>query len=92
MDRDKALYNIGVVSRMTNIPAATLRIWERRYGFPESERTDGGHRLYSEKEVQRLRWVKVKIDGGMQVRQVIRALRIQAVSYTHLTLPTTPYV
>ena len=42
---DESIYNIGVVSRMTGVPVATLRVWERRYGFPRSERTPGGHRL-----------------------------------------------
>ncbi|MEJ5310666.1 MAG: MerR family transcriptional regulator [Anaerolineae bacterium] len=75
MSNDEPIYNIGSVARMTDIPAATLRIWERRYNFPETERTEGKHRLYSEKEIQRLRWVKARLDEGMQVRQAIRALR-----------------
>lgn len=74
MSNDESIYNIGVVARMTDIPAATLRIWERRYDFPETTRTEGGHRLYSEKEIQRLRWIKARLDEGMQVRQAIRAL------------------
>lgn len=74
MSTDEAIYNIGVVARMTDIPAATLRIWERRYEFPETTRTEGKHRLYSEREIERLRWVKARIDKGMQVRQAIRAL------------------
>jgi len=75
MSNDESIYNIGSVARMTDIPAATLRIWERRYNFPETERTEGKHRLYSDKEIQRLRWVKARLDEGMQVRQAIRALR-----------------
>ncbi len=75
MSNDESIYNIGSVARMTDIPAATLRIWERRYNFPETERTEGKHRLYSAKEIQRLRWVKAHLDEGMQVRQAIRALR-----------------
>jgi DNA-binding transcriptional MerR regulator len=71
------LYNIGVVARMTGISMATLRAWERRYDFPESERTAGGHRLYSERDVLRLRWVKARIDEGMQTAQSINALRHQ---------------
>jgi DNA-binding transcriptional MerR regulator len=71
------LYNIGVVARMTGVSMATLRAWERRYEFPESERTAGGHRLYSEKDVVRLRWVKARIDEGMQTAQAIHALRHQ---------------
>ena len=52
---EEPIYNIGVVARMTGIPVATLRVWERRYEFPEAGRTAGGHRLYSESEVSRLR-------------------------------------
>ena len=36
-----------------------------------------GHRLYSEKDVLRLRWVKDRIDEGMQTAQAINALRHQ---------------
>lgn len=72
---EEPIYNIGVVSRMTGIPVATLRVWERRYKFPRSDRTAGGHRLYSERELVRLRWVKSTIDQGMQTSQAIRALR-----------------
>lgn len=72
---DEPLYNIGMVSRMTGVPVATLRVWERRYGFPNSTRTPGGHRLCSEKEVIRLRWVKARVDEGMQTGQAIRALQ-----------------
>lgn len=74
MASEDPLYNIGVVARMTGIPVGTLRVWERRYRFPASARTPGGHRLYSEKEVMRLRWVKARIDDGMQTGQAIRAL------------------
>jgi len=72
---EEPLYNIGVVARMTDIPVATLRVWERRYGFPDSARTAGGHRLYSEHEILRLRWVKARIDEGMQTGRAIRALQ-----------------
>ena len=75
MSEDDAIYNIGVVARMTDIPAATLRVWERRYGFPDTARTEGGHRLYSDSDVRRLRWVKERIDAGMQTRQAVRALK-----------------
>ena len=74
MSQDEAIYNIGVVVRMTGIPAATLRIWERRYDFPVCVRTEGGHRLYTRSEIDRLRWVKAKTDPGMQIRQAVRAL------------------
>ncbi len=72
---EEPLFNIGAVSRMTNIPETTLRVWERRYDFPKSSRTAGGHRLYSQQDVTRLQWVKMRLDEGMQVSQAIRALQ-----------------
>ena len=74
---DEPLYNIGVVARMTGLSMAALRAWERRYEFPEAERTAGGHRLFSEEDVMRLRWVKARIDEGMQTAQAIQALHHQ---------------
>ena len=74
---DEPLYNIGVVSRMTGISMATLRAWERRYDFPEAKRSSGGHRLYSEKDVIRLHWVKARINEGLQTAQAIQALHRQ---------------
>ena len=74
---DEPLYNIGVVSRMTGVTMATLRAWERRYEFPELRRTSGGHRLYSERDILQLKWVKERTDEGMQVSQSIAALRHQ---------------
>jgi MerR family transcriptional regulator, light-induced transcriptional regulator len=71
---NEPLYNIGAVSRITDIAETTLRVWERRYDFPNSSRTDGGHRLYSQNEVARLQWVKLRIDEGVKVSQAIKAL------------------
>ncbi|MCE7988915.1 MAG: MerR family transcriptional regulator [Caldilinea sp. CFX5] len=72
---EEPIFNIGAVARMTAIPEATLRIWERRYHFPQSARTSGGHRLYSQQNVFWLQWVKARIDEGIQVSQAIRALQ-----------------
>lgn len=73
--KERPIYNIGAVERMTDISPATLRVWERRYGFPDPERTSGGHRIYSEEEVEQLRWVKARIDESMQTSQAIKALQ-----------------
>lgn len=71
---EEPLFNIGIVSRMTDIMEATLRVWERRYHFPKSARTAGGHRLYSQQEIMRLKWVKLHVEQGMQVSKAIQAL------------------
>jgi MerR family transcriptional regulator, light-induced transcriptional regulator len=38
--------SIGELARQTGVPAATLRSWEDRYGFPRPLRLEGGHRRY----------------------------------------------
>jgi DNA-binding transcriptional MerR regulator len=72
---DEAVYNIAVIARKTGIAENTLRAWERRYDFPASARTEGGHRLYSAHEVARIQWVKQRINEGMQTRNAIQALK-----------------
>lgn len=63
-------YSIGEFSRLCGINATTLRAWQRRYGLLKPIRTDGGHRLYSDDDVQQalkiLDWVK----KGVPVSQV----------------------
>ncbi|MEP7292374.1 MAG: MerR family transcriptional regulator [Chloroflexota bacterium] len=73
---EEPLFNIGAVSRMTDIPEATLRVWERRYQFPYATRTAGGHRLYSQQEVRRIQWVKRQMDAGLQASRAIQALHM----------------
>jgi len=73
---DEPLYNIGVVSRMTGVPVATLRVWERRYSFPRTARSVGGHRIYSDHDVNRLRWLKARVDEGMQIGRAVKALEV----------------
>ena len=83
------LYNIGVVTRITGVPIPTLHAWERRYGFPDAERTAGGHRLYSEKDIARLSWVKSQVDAGLTVSRAVIAVRsLEAVG--NLFLPVEP--
>jgi len=45
---------IGAVARRTGVAVATLRAWESRYQVLQPCRTDGGHRLYSEEDVDRV--------------------------------------
>jgi MerR family transcriptional regulator, light-induced transcriptional regulator len=40
---------------MLGISPNTLRSWERRYGFPQPHRSQGGHRQYSLTEIESLR-------------------------------------
>lgn len=55
---------IAAVERDTGVSKDTLRVWERRYGFPAPERDAAGERLYPPEQVQRLRLVKRLLDQG----------------------------
>jgi CheY-like chemotaxis protein len=68
------IYSIGAVARMLDIPPATLRTWEERYGLPTPERSPGGHRLYSRDQVDQLRFVKVQLAQGMAPADAHRLL------------------
>jgi len=69
-----AVYSIGAVARMVEIPPATLRTWEERYGLPVPERSPGGHRLYSRDQVDQLRFVKVQLAQGLAPADAHRLL------------------
>jgi DNA-binding transcriptional MerR regulator len=71
---DLPIYSIGAVERMLDIPAATIRNWEERYGLVKPERSDGGHRLYARAQVEQLRFVKEGVDRGLQPAEAHRLL------------------
>ena len=48
---------IASVEQATGIARATLRIWERRYGFPQPGRDPRGERSYPGEQVRKLRLV-----------------------------------
>jgi DNA-binding transcriptional MerR regulator/methylmalonyl-CoA mutase cobalamin-binding subunit len=57
-------YNIAAVERDTGLSKDVLRVWERRYGFPQPERDSNGDRLYPTAQVERLRLVRRLMDQG----------------------------
>ena len=50
-------HSIGQVAELTGIPVAVLRAWESRFGFPKPRRSEGGMRIYDEREVELLRGI-----------------------------------
>jgi DNA-binding transcriptional MerR regulator/methylmalonyl-CoA mutase cobalamin-binding subunit len=66
-------HSISVASRLSGVPIETLRAWERRYGFPRPARKDGTQRrLYSEKDIARLRCVVRALGQGFRAGDVVR--------------------
>jgi DNA-binding transcriptional MerR regulator/methylmalonyl-CoA mutase cobalamin-binding subunit len=61
-----SLIPIGRLERQTGIPQATLRMWEKRYGFPRPLRDENGHRVYPQDQVERLRGIRALLDKGVR--------------------------
>jgi MerR family transcriptional regulator, light-induced transcriptional regulator len=68
---------IGEVVGRTGVAEATLRMWERRYGFPAPERLASGHRRYSEREIELIRAVAAKRAAGLALPVAIEQARTE---------------
>jgi len=72
--KQEELFPIREVSRLTGVNPVTLRAWERRYGLIEPTRTDSGHRLYSQVDIETVRSILAWIDRGVSVSKVGKIL------------------
>jgi len=71
VDRDNPTFNLKVVVRETGIKPDTLRAWERRYGLPDPARTSGGHRLYSQYDIDTLKWLVARQQEGLSISRAV---------------------
>jgi MerR family transcriptional regulator/heat shock protein HspR len=75
-EESKPRYVISVAAGMVGIEAHTLRYYER-LGLVQPERSSGNIRLYSEEDIERLRYVKALMsDCGVNLAGVEVALRL----------------
>ena len=65
------LLNIGQVERDTGLSKDVLRMWERRYGFPQPSRDANGERLYEAAQIDKLRAIKRLMDSGFRPGKLI---------------------
>jgi MerR family transcriptional regulator, light-induced transcriptional regulator len=69
------MYSIKKVSELLNIPTVTIRAWENRYQVISPTRTEGGHRLYSDKDIATLRWLKEQVEeNNVKISEAVRLL------------------
>ncbi|HWQ13336.1 MAG TPA: B12-binding domain-containing protein [Roseiflexaceae bacterium] len=68
------IFNTKAVARETGVPPDTFRAWERRYGVPRPQRTPGGHRLYSERDMAIIRWLRERTEEGMNISHAVMLL------------------
>ena len=72
--KQEELFPIREVSRLTGVNPVTLRAWERRYGLIQPTRTDSGHRLYSQADIDSVRSILAWIERGVAVSKVGKIL------------------
>lgn len=64
-------YNLKAVVQETGLKPDTLRAWERRYGLPEPRRTSSGHRIYSQRDINILKWLMARQDEGLSISRAV---------------------
>lgn len=65
----KSVFPIRTVSTITGVNAITLRAWERRYGLLKPIRTDSGHRLYTQEDIDLIQRVTELLEKGVSISQ-----------------------
>jgi DNA-binding transcriptional MerR regulator len=65
------IHNLKSVVRETGVKPDTLRAWERRYGLPEPARSEGGHRLYSQRDIEIVKWLLNRQQEGLRIHQAV---------------------
>jgi len=60
-------YKSRALTQLTGVSAELLRAWERRFGLLDPERTEGGHRLYTEDDLAVLGYIRSQLDAGRAI-------------------------
>ena len=85
--------SIAAVERDTGIGKDTLRVWERRYGFPTPSRDANGERVYPMAQVEKLRIIKRLMDQGHRPGRIVAqpVEQLQHLSQAQIATPQRLY-
>lgn len=72
-----SFYSIGEVARIYGINPVTLRAWQRRYGLLKPQRSEGGHRLFDDDDLETIKTILNWVNRGVPVSQVKALLDVQ---------------
>ncbi len=87
---NQELFSISSVERDTGLSKDTLRVWERRYGFPQPDRDDNGDRAYPREQVEKLRLIRRLLDQGKRPSKVVAASTEELVAMLEETAVEAP--
>jgi MerR family transcriptional regulator, light-induced transcriptional regulator len=81
--------SIAAVERDTGLSKDTLRVWERRYGFPMPVRDSHGERAYPLEQVEKLRMIRRLLDNGHRPGRIV-SLAVEDLQIISESLPRAP--
>ena len=80
-------FNLKAVLQETGLKPDTLRAWERRYGLPQPERSAGGHRLYTQRDINIVKWLIARQQEGLSISRAVdlwKSLEADGQDPTHM--------
>ncbi|WP_408097492.1 MerR family transcriptional regulator [Peredibacter sp. HCB2-198] len=83
-------FNIQVASQLSGVASATIRAWEKRYNAVVPERADNKHRLYSEKDIEKLALLFKLTEIGQSIGKVAH-LELDELKQVFTNLMHRPY-
>lgn len=83
-------FNIQVASQLSGVASATIRAWEKRYNAVVPERGDNKHRLYSEKDIEKLALLFRLTEVGQSIGKIAH-LQLDQLKEVYSTLMHRPY-
>ncbi|WPU64501.1 MerR family transcriptional regulator [Peredibacter starrii] len=83
-------FNIQVASQLSGVASATIRAWEKRYNAVVPERADNKHRLYSEKDIEKLALLFKLTEIGQSIGKIAH-LELEELKLVFTNLMHRPY-
>ncbi|ETS29507.1 zinc-responsive transcriptional regulator [Photorhabdus temperata] len=71
------MYRIGQLAKLANVTPDTVRFYEKQGMMEHQNRTEGGYRLYTEQDLQRLRFIRYAKQLGLTLEAITELLSIR---------------
>ena len=69
------IYNMNAMLQETGLSADVIRVWEKRYQLPKPGRSAGGHRLYSQYDIELVKWLRARQLEGLSISRAVELWR-----------------
>ena len=71
------MYRIGELAKMAEVTPDTIRYYEKQQMMEHEVRTEGGFRLYTESDLQRLKFIRHARQLGFSLESIRELLSIR---------------